>query len=187
MNKKLYLVRHGETEFNREGKLQGQADSPLTPTGIEQAKKLKKVLDEKGLHFKTAYASDLDRAIETLKLITDEDTRKFAVPGLREVSFGDLDGKSKSEFPLDKDWEEVYQDYHGESFDQAVDRMFMTLLQIANKDEDDDILIVTHSGVIAGLLEKMGLDLKGPIPNGSVSVMQLDDEGLRLIDFFGID
>ncbi len=186
MNRTIYLVRHGQTQFNTEGRLQGQADSPLTAEGIEQAKALKKMFDEKGLHFKSAYASDLGRAIETLKLIADEDTKKCAVPGLREVSFGDLDGRLKTEFPADQDWEKVYQDYHAESFDGAVDRMLQTVFSLAMDDENDPLLMVSHSGVIAGMLEKMGLELTGPIPNGSVCVLSLDEKGLRLKDFFTV-
>lgn len=186
MAKKIYLVRHGQTQFNLEGRLQGQADSPLTEEGIRQSKALKKLIDSKKLNFKTAYASDLGRAVETLKLIADDGVKKYAVPGLREVSFGDLDGKLKTEFPADQDWEKVYQDYHAESFDEAVERMIQTLASIAVQDENENILVVSHSGVIAGMLEEMGLELTAPIPNGSVCVLEFNDQGLRLTDFFSI-
>ncbi|MEY8380542.1 histidine phosphatase family protein [Ileibacterium valens] len=186
MNKTIYLVRHGQTRFNLEGRLQGQADSELTPEGLRQTEKLKEMLKEKGLRFNQAYTSDLGRAVETLKRITDDSVKKYTVPGLREVSFGDLDGQLKTQFPSDQDWEEVYADYHAESFDGAVDRMIEALVSLAINDPDDQILAVSHSGVIAGMLEKMGLELTGPIPNGSVWVLELNDQGLRLKDYFCI-
>ncbi|MDK6241920.1 phosphoglycerate mutase family protein, partial [Winkia sp. UMB10116] len=63
----LYLMRHGETEFNLENRVQGWCDSPLTEKGIRQAELARDMLREREITFTHGYCSPLDRARETLK------------------------------------------------------------------------------------------------------------------------
>lgn len=89
----LYLVRHGETELNAAGRLQGIYDSPLTPNGVRSAQRLARMLAP--VHFDAAYTSDLGRAQQTARIITDlhSEIKKPTIDvGLREFNFGGLEG-----------------------------------------------------------------------------------------------
>ena len=91
----LYLIRHGETEWNRSGLWQGHSDSPLTENGIVQAQSLGQRFAEEGLSFDAVYSSDLGRAHETCKLLTEpiQQTDKIQLdPEIRERALGHLEG-----------------------------------------------------------------------------------------------
>ena len=70
--KKLLLIRHGESAWNKENRFTGWTDVPLSEQGIAEAKKAGKVLKEEGFKFKVAYTSYLKRAIKTLWLVLEE-------------------------------------------------------------------------------------------------------------------
>ncbi len=95
MTTEVYLVRHGETLFNRLGKVQGWCDTPLTNQGISDLKKTAEALAD--VHFDNMYSSDLKRAIDTVHLIKDGNRvsqigkiKKF--PEFREVFYGSFEG-----------------------------------------------------------------------------------------------
>lgn len=69
--KTLYLMRHGETLFNVQHKIQGWCDSPLTEKGIKQAQKVRDYFSKKGITFDHAYCSTSERCSDTLELIVD--------------------------------------------------------------------------------------------------------------------
>ncbi len=76
MQKKLYIVRHGQTLFNKKNRIQGWCDSPLTKLGHRQAKATKEYFEKRGVVFDKACCSTLHRTEETLKDITDLDYSK---------------------------------------------------------------------------------------------------------------
>ncbi|MBR3122359.1 histidine phosphatase family protein [Candidatus Saccharibacteria bacterium] len=88
---KLYLARHGETDWNLQHKMQGQVDVPLNKTGIKQAKKLKETL--KNYNFDICYCSPLKRAVKTAEIATDGRTKIIFDDNLKERSYGKLEGK----------------------------------------------------------------------------------------------
>lgn len=95
----IYLVRHGQTFYNRYNKLQGWSNSPLTTTGQEQAVRVGQRLKE--IHFDAAFTSDLSRAVETAKLIlgqndADSVTQPKTLPELREEFYGSYEGENMS-------------------------------------------------------------------------------------------
>lgn len=67
----IYLIRHGQTRFNLQKKIQGFCDSPLTVLGIQQAQVARKHIDSLSIVFDDAYCSTSKRAIDTLKILTD--------------------------------------------------------------------------------------------------------------------
>lgn len=90
----LYLVRHGETRFNKSGRVQGWADSPLTPAGIKTAEALGKGL--KTTPFNAVWTSDTGRARETARLITQSwasNPPLHESRALREISYGQFEGQ----------------------------------------------------------------------------------------------
>ncbi|RRK09404.1 histidine phosphatase family protein [Lactiplantibacillus garii] len=89
----LYLVRHGQTELNAAGRLQGIYDSKLTRNGVRSAQRLARMLAD--VHFDAAYTSDLGRAQQTTRIITalHPELKKPTIDvGLREFNFGGLEG-----------------------------------------------------------------------------------------------
>ena len=87
----IYLVRHGETDWNKELRLQGWADISLNGRGREEAESLARELA--GVHFDLAWCSDLDRAAETAEIILRDRGVPLSVdPRLREMGFGPIEG-----------------------------------------------------------------------------------------------
>lgn len=124
MTKHLYLMRHGETLFNKRRKIQGWCDSPLTKTGILQAKAAKKCL--KDISFDHYYSSTSERCCDTLEIIIGQDTPYKRLKQLKERNFGDFEGESEDLNP--KRWSEFNYDdlfphYGGEYTHDVVERM----------------------------------------------------------------
>jgi len=81
----IYLVRHGETDWNRENRLQGQTDIPLNNTGISQAYQLRQKINARNLKFDAVYVSPLQRTLKTAQII---------VPGVPNASDNNLKERS---------------------------------------------------------------------------------------------
>ncbi|NKD39209.1 histidine phosphatase family protein [Enterococcus casseliflavus] len=146
--KRLYLMRHGETLFNKLGKVQGWCDSPLTETGKKQAHKAKAYFAINQLTFGHAVASTQERACDTLEIIcgtTDYERRK----GLKEMNFGLFEGESTHLQPKGpKAYEHFYQSFGGESAAEVRQRMFAELIDIMTTTKADNTLVVSHNGAI---------------------------------------
>ena len=90
---KIWVTRHGQTELNRNKRMQGLTDAPLNETGLQQARKAAEAL--KGIHFDAVYASPLDRAIRTAEILAHtERDRIITDPRILEVDFGKYEQKS---------------------------------------------------------------------------------------------
>lgn len=93
----IYLTRHGRTILNTMDRVQGWADAPLTPPGIEVAEYLGKGLKAEGIQFKAAYCSDLGRARQTARIVLEAkgqaDLPLIEVPQIRETNFGSYEGE----------------------------------------------------------------------------------------------
>ena len=156
-----HLVRHGETEWNRDGRIQGHTDVPLNELGRRQIKTLAKRLAER--KFSMVYASDLSRAIETAQTIagvSDASIKTYA--DLREFSYGDWEGLTLKEAEakdsglfaeLMKLENSQFSAPNGETTPQVLDRVrrFYTS-EVQCLDPADDILVVAHGGSIRALL-----------------------------------
>ena len=99
----MYLVRHGETEFNKLGQIQGWMDSPLTEYGLEVARYCG--LGLKDIPFDVAYSSDLMRAVKTTEVILSQNEQKgiphHPLDELKEISFGKFGGGLKDSYKKD--------------------------------------------------------------------------------------
>jgi probable phosphoglycerate mutase len=149
----ILLARHGETDWNREGRFQGHADPPLNETGLAQAAELAAELE--GVELAAVYSSPLRRALETAEVVAaGHGLEPRAVDALREVDVGSWQGLTRAEvearFPeqfarwldYDKGWE------GGESYEEMGRRVVAALLELAAAHEDERILAVTHGGPI---------------------------------------
>jgi probable phosphoglycerate mutase len=149
----ILLARHGETDWNREGRFQGHADPPLNETGCAQAAELAAELE--GVELAAVYSSPLRRAVETAAVVAAEHgLEPVAVDALREVDVGSWQGLIRAEiearFPeqfarwldYDQGWED------GESYEEMGRRAVAVLLELAAAHEGERILAVTHGGPI---------------------------------------
>lgn len=162
---KLIIVRHGESLFNVEHRVQGWKDAPLTEKGKAQAEQVAARL--KDMKIDTIYSSDLRRAMETAKIIDRfHDLGVKPVQDFREQCFGELEGMLKSD--ADKKRPDAFEnrkkDPHfvmpgpgGESFDMMAERVKKALDKIIESRSDQTVLIVTHGGPKRAILYKLGL------------------------------
>ena len=147
----ILLARHGETDWNREGRFQGWADPPLNATGRAQAVDLSVALMAEELA--AVYSSPLRRAYETAEIVAaSRDLEPVRLDALREVDVGSWSGLTREEidqrFPeqyarwldYDQGWED------GETYEQMADRVVAALLELAAKHDGERILAVTHGG-----------------------------------------
>jgi len=153
----LYLVRHGETKWNKEGRYYGQKDIGLSEYGLSQAKKLGTYM--KQIVFDKVISSPLGRAVDTAKELTDQTIQKEH--RLMEQNFGLFEGKTYQElleeYPKElREWNLNHETYclpEGESF-LDVRRRVESFLEDLKK-EEGKILIVAHKGTFGHMLAAM--------------------------------
>lgn len=150
------IVRHGETDANRTGILQGQSNCPLNDNGRRQAAAAAKRLEDE--HFDAAYASDLDRAFETAEIIAHRhaDLAVRPTPELREWFLGDMENRPQREllklYP--KEMEAFRREAcevripGGETLTEFQARVSNFLTGLADANPGKRILLVTHGGVM---------------------------------------
>lgn len=150
--KTLYLMRHGETLFNVQHKIQGWCDSPLTEKGIKQAQKARDYFSKKGITFDHAYCSTSERCSDTLELIVDMPYTRLK--GLKENFYGELEGESErlNKHLSPKDCETFYIQFGGESSNTTRDRMMKTLTEIMDREDHENVLVVSHSAACFNFL-----------------------------------
>jgi broad specificity phosphatase PhoE len=134
----LLLVRHGETDWNADGRLQGHTDRPLSDFGRRQARRLAEELD--GEKFEAIYSSDLARARETAEIVGGHLGLAVALdPDLREKDWGTWEGLTA----VERDRVE----FVGESTEAHQERMLSALRRISQRHPGDgSVLVVTHGG-----------------------------------------
>ena len=146
---KLYLVRHGETEWNRLHRGQGRTDIPLNDTGIKQAEELRDKL--KDFDFDVCYSSPLSRAKQTAEIIVGSKSKIIFDDRLMERSFGTLEGTDPVTWNLEDDWD-VKLNVHDKGIEpvrELLARGKAILDKIVHDNEDSaQILIVAHNGIL---------------------------------------
>lgn len=153
---KLYFIRHGQTDWNEAGKIQGSCDIELNANGIKQAKDLCRKLLEGGYPITGIYTSKQKRALQTAEIISQAfDLIHITVDGLQEVNLGLWEGLSWSEvrdqYPSEyKEWynnRRYAKSHMGESYQEVVERAIYAIHNII-KENEGDVAIVTHNAVI---------------------------------------
>ncbi len=176
----FYIVRHGETEWNVKGLLQGQADSALTQTGIEQAHRLKQKF--KDILFDAAFSSDLDRAHHTATIIAFD--KKLPVQkkeAIRERNFGKWEGRHHTIFneelkemlgeflSLPDEKKKIYKYPDIESDEEMMVRFIPFLKQTAATHAGKTVLMVTHGSLMRAFLIYLGVGTYDEIPSRAVA------------------
>ena len=153
---RLILLRHGETQWNVEGRYQGQFDSPLTDAGLGQARAL--AARFVGQTFAALYSSDSGRARQTAEIISSQTRHAVQLHvGLRERNLGEFQGHTRAE--VKTRWPEEYcrfrsgeADYAppgGESNRSLTARITAALAEIAASHSRETIVVVTHGGLLS--------------------------------------
>ncbi|PTM59935.1 histidine phosphatase family protein [Desmospora activa] len=190
METHIYLIRHGETRWNREKRVQGHHDEPLSPEGVEQAQRLAKHMKEWPLD--AVYASDLSRAIQTAEMLgRDRGLEVKPCPEIRERFFGEWEGLPIEEVKRNHpdEWEEVW--YRGgcygvEKAEDAQRRMMTWLEELLERHRGQRVAVVSHGGSINAVLDKVSRGEHGPgrtrIRNTAVShLLHHREEGWRVV------
>jgi broad specificity phosphatase PhoE len=133
----LLLVRHGETDWNAEGRLQGHTDRPLNEYGRRQAKELADRLASERVD--AIYASDLSRATETAEIVGERLGLAVVIdPALREKHWGTWEGLTGDE--------RAAVEFVGESTAAHRDRVMGAVRRIVERHPDQRVVVVTHGG-----------------------------------------
>jgi probable phosphoglycerate mutase len=187
MRVKLFLIRHGQTSWNEEGRYQGNKDTNLTRLGIKQAKLVAKYLSR--VDFSNIYSSPLKRALHTANIINKNRSSRIIIrENLREIYFGKWEGMKINE--INQKYNEDYKNWlndpfnnsptQGESFKELTIRTVKEIENIINENNDNsNIAVVSHGGAILSLLIYW---LKIPVSRwksiiqrgGSISVVIID-------------
>lgn len=183
---RVYLIRHGETEWNSLRRYQGHSDIQLNSKGLEQAKLLSKCLAS--MSIQAVYSSDLSRAAETARIVAGPHGLQVQVdPMFRELHFGHWEGKTFEEINAGYPSEIILWQQNpgsllvpgGESFPILQKRAYDRLLQLIDDHPEQDFALVAHGGTIRSLLcAILGVDL-----NRAWQFRQ-DNTALNTIDFY---
>jgi alpha-ribazole phosphatase len=184
---RIYLVRHGQTEWNATQRYQGHTDIPLDTIGLEQAERAAARLVDVSLD--AVYSSDLSRAAETAQAIADlSRIPRTANPLLREHGFGQWEGRTRDE--IEKEFADSWLAYrrsplkaappNGETLMQTRPRVLQALSEITQAHPDGAICIVGHGGSMRWIvLEALGA------PPESYFRLRTDNGSLSLIERVG--
>ena len=205
-NLKLYIVRHGQTEWNVLKKFQGQLNSPLTLEGIEKIKETS--IELENIKFEAVYTSELGRTISTADIILQynnseriKDTNKKLKPQklseLNEIYFGEWQGMNFKEIFL-KYPKEAHNYFYevknynaknikAEELKDGLERFLKGINKIVNKHKSGNILIVTHGTVLELFLnyiqnkEAKNLDERKLIGNGQYKIFTFENEKYKIL------
>ena len=169
----ILLARHGETDWNRDGRFQGHADPSLTDLGRTQARELAESLGDEALD--AIYASDLRRAYETAEIVG----ARLGLPvtgetGVREIDVGSWQGLTRIEID-GAEWD-------GESRDQHQQRVLETLRQIAERHPSGNVLVVAHGGTVRRIQEAVLGEGLPVIEHCGIWRVVVEDGDLRRLD-----
>ena len=160
---KIYFARHGQTDWNLQGKVQGATDIPLNGNGIAQAHRLCEKIKEENIDLEKIYTSDQIRAVRTAQIVDEQYHVGYEiVKGLEEMSLGDFEGHTWDEinalYPKELQYWNEDRRYHtspnGESYQMVIERLFSALDHIIGQHDissDKSLLIISHGAVIATL------------------------------------
>ncbi|KTS00552.1 histidine phosphatase family protein [Microbacterium testaceum] len=190
----LTLVRHGETDWNSGGRIQGSTDIPLNDTGRAQARELAETLAaEYAGRDVVIVSSDLSRAAETADILADAlgTTVSRRMPGLQERSYGDAEGMDAPTFY------ETYGPWHAadvpgaETWPVVRERALAALAEaVASAPEGADVIAVAHGALIREVI-MFATDGAFPregerLPNCSATTFRLDGDRWEMLAYAGV-
>ena len=189
----VIIVRHGETEWNIKGIRQGNLDSALTEKGMLQAKALAQRLARE--RFTGLYSSDLGRAVQTATAVAELTGHEIVTDArLRERHLGIFQGLNGDEitakYPEERrQFRTMGPDYvipGGESMRQQVERNVAYLNELSAKHRGEQIVVVTHGGVVSGFFRHtleipLGAPRRFEFVNAGLNVFVREEENWMLL------
>ena len=190
---RILAIRHGETAWNRDTRIQGHLDIPLNDTGLWQAGRAAEALRDEALG--AVYASDLSRAHQTASAIAGALSLSVQThTGLRERCFGVFQGRTWTELEAGwpdaaRAWRQRVPDFApegGESLLQLRERVLATLAELAARHLGEQIVVVAHGGVLDILYRAAtGVELQAPrswdLGNAAINRLLWTPQGLSLV------
>jgi 2,3-bisphosphoglycerate-dependent phosphoglycerate mutase len=191
---RIIAVRHGETAWNVDARIQGQLDIGLNDTGRWQARRVGEALASETIT--AVYSSDLGRAHETAQAVAEvAGIPVVADEGLRERSFGIFEGKTFDE--IHETWPDHAHNWRkripewqppegGESLLELRERVTRTMHELAARHPGEQIVVVAHGGVLDTLYRvATGQEVNSPrtweLPNGAINRLLWTPEGFTLV------
>jgi len=191
---RIIAIRHGETSWNVDARIQGQTDIGLNDTGRWQARRLGRALATEPIS--AVYTSDLGRARETADSIAQASgVAPIPHQGLRERSFGMFEGKTFDEIQQTwpeqaRNWRKRIPDWQppegGESLLELRERVTRTVHELAARHPGEQIVVVAHGGVLDALYrvatrQEVNAPRTWELPNGAINRLLWTPEGFTLV------
>jgi len=193
---KFFVVRHGETDWNKLGRFQGHTDISLNDRGLSQASETAVASEDWG--YTAIYSSPLVRTVQVAEEIAKVTPMLVSQePGLKELNLGDLEGVTGEE--MRNDWPALFAAWrtdpekmsmpNGESLGELRDRTWQVILDIEQKhSSDDSIVVISHNFAIRSIVnELLGMPLayfhRMSLNLASVCTFDSDERGRRLTGY----
>ena len=193
---KFFVVRHGETDWNKLGRFQGHTDISLNDRGLSQASETAVASEDWG--YTAIYSSPLVRTVQVAEEIAKVTPMLVSQePGLKELRLGDLEGVTGEE--MRNDWPALFAAWrtepekmsmpNGESLGELRDRTWQVILDIEQKhSSDDSIVVISHNFAIRSIVnELLGMPLayfhRMSLNLASVCTFDSDERGRRLTGY----
>ncbi len=176
----ILLVRHGETDWDVERRVQGHSDRPLNATGVAQAAAL--VEELAGENIEAVYSSDLARALDTATgVAVARGLQVTVLTELRERDFGSWEGLTDTE--IQERFPEAQSEPWGdaETAEEVSERVLAALHRIAADHPGGQVLVVTHGGPLRAVLRHCAVE-DGPVLNCHVARIAAGSGILRSVD-----
>lgn len=159
---KLYLLRHGESKGNKEGRFRGRTDYPLTDTGVEQAKSAGHYL-KNFAHIDAVYASPMKRAVQTCEAVCNIIDKDFTImEEFNNIMLGAWEGQPKDairkQYPKQWDiWINNPEELNIEGMESigSISKRVMKGIDIIKEKNEENVLIVTHRAILKPLIASM--------------------------------
>ena len=189
----IYLVRHGQTVFNTQGRIQGQQDSPLTETGIATTQKTALALKDKGIT--TIVSSCLGRAQQTSQILAQNLGAKIVLDErLNEIRLTPWEGRRKQDLIKENNQEYIsyitkphqYTSTQCEEFGHLMQRTYACLCDVVERYKGETLLLVSHEIALRTLLlaikkQPVTADFwKTIVPQSSITTVSFDGKELVL-------
>lgn len=182
---RIYLIRHGQTDANRNAVIQGRADNPLNETGRDQARQTGQYLKKLDINFDFCVSSPLDRAIETTEIIKDIlglKMKTYIEDELIERDFGDFDGNRIEEGYFKAVHEGLIPGMElDEQIEKRVKAFFDSFFKTNNHKQ---VLMVAHSHVIKAILVQNlpEFDYDTILTNCSINILEYNED-ITVLDY----
>lgn len=180
---KLIMVRHGQTDLNRDRLIQGRSDYPLNNTGIKDIEKAAKILTKNIKHIDFFYSSPSKRAFQSTKILLDAYGYNKTItknPSFYERNYGPYEGTSVSDFYLIKVHLPGY-----ETNQELEKRVYDGIMNLYKNHRGETVLVGCHSQTIKSILtvfEPKDYTYKSILLNGSIFIFNVTENNIKLIE-----